>query len=45
VGGDRGFVAPFVDQPSDRVVDLNRLEHTDPALVAGLAALGAAARL
>ena len=33
----------LVDQAVDRVVDLDRLERADPALVAGLAALGAAA--
>ena len=44
MAGDEGFIAAFVDHPADRVVDADRLEHADAALVAALVALVAAAR-
>src|SRR3546814_2983873 len=30
---NQGFIAPIVDETSDRVVDTNRLEHADTSLV------------
>src|SRR3546814_4802938 len=41
---NQGFIAPIVDETSDRVVDTNRLEHADTSLVTRTAARIAAQR-
>src|SRR3546814_19973031 len=41
---NQGFIAPIVDETSDRVVDTNRLEHADTSLVPRTATRTAAQR-
>src|SRR3546814_8351467 len=41
---NQGFIAPIVDETSDRVVDTDRLEHADTSLVTRTAARLAALR-
>src|SRR3546814_3015450 len=45
VARDQRLVAAIVDEPADRIVDAEHLEHADPALEAGAVAKFAADRL
>src|SRR3546814_3066195 len=45
VARDQRLVAAIVDEPADRIVDADHLEHADPALEAGAVAKFAADRL